>query len=946
MNMKNAVSIVFGLLGILSLFTLQSETVSENSTMILSIVLSLVIAAGVWFTDIRKKFYLSRFWINFYIIVVILWHLRSLVNSPIEFIAFSIANILSYVLAILYFRKKNYEVRIHLMTISFILVCVGVVSSQSIAFALILIAYFLTLVGAISLFLLQQEQYYYETHAFIRPAFGRDKKDRKPKRFHLLRLALGALFLTPFYLLFGYRSKEKEPEFRPLDLDESSDSSVSKTLDFTSTMSSKGDRIFGYWESPDDYSLPVPHNQTILDKRKTPSIQVQAQYELLSQSPIFSGASRTDKESMFPTKIIGQLLISILSSLVFALLVFYFFPRFQRLEFGDYEVGHDGWHTRISSVLSTVGFNEKMYLGELGPTYDNHRKVLGIRFLNPIDNTNYKLQETSPIYLRGVTLVHYEDRQWSRSFIRDEMLQTQRNHLYYFQRPCNIFYSLDKAKNEGLFNPQNGMILQEIDVEAITTNVIFSVWPFFRVSNEFDEGFFDGNWFINRSRHPDSVSRYHLYTNAFSHGTQVDLIPNQEYIEFKDLLLEISKEKLPELIKLAEQWDKESGIPKENYINRARYIESQLRDSGRFTYTRLGVSRNRKKDPLEDFVTEHPTGHCEYYAGVLAMMLRAINIPSRIIIGFKYYPIEESADGFCTIRQSDAHSWVEALIPNDNLVAAAQDNTLRQSYQNSEWWKYGAWLRLDATPYTDDPIMTVMSKKYLNMSENVSGFWKHYVLNFNSHSQQGTVYDPCKRIFEMIKERYFNQNFWVNFLPNLKLSWSRFMESIKGGKWSTAEFLALFIPLTIILLLLILIILLTWRLIVILQRKRLQREEEKTYRTSFYGRLEKLFAHWGIYRKKTETSREFVVRGINDVKINEAMKLLSEWNCRGDSFWDQSVTTISFCTQNEDIITDELQYQRTEIFKQAMEIVNDWYRIRFGQEESEKKINNVKSGNI
>lgn len=63
-------------------------------------------------------------------------------------------------------------------------------------------------------------------------------------------------------------------------------------------------------------------------------------------------------------------------------------------------------------------------------------------------------------------------------------------------------------------------------------------------------------------------------------------------------------------------------------------------------------------DPVEGFLFDTQAGHCEYYATAMAVLLRELTVPTRIING--YYGAHYNAVGeFYAVRQADAHSWVE-----------------------------------------------------------------------------------------------------------------------------------------------------------------------------------------------------------------------------------------------------------------------------------------------
>ncbi|WP_051559794.1 transglutaminase TgpA family protein [Marinobacterium jannaschii] len=73
------------------------------------------------------------------------------------------------------------------------------------------------------------------------------------------------------------------------------------------------------------------------------------------------------------------------------------------------------------------------------------------------------------------------------------------------------------------------------------------------------------------------------------------------------------------------------------------------------------------QNDIDDFLFESQTGFCGHYSGALVFMLRAANIPARVVAG--YQGGEWSPDGsYMLVRQYDAHAWVEAWLPERGWV--------------------------------------------------------------------------------------------------------------------------------------------------------------------------------------------------------------------------------------------------------------------------------------
>ena len=104
---------------------------------------------------------------------------------------------------------------------------------------------------------------------------------------------------------------------------------------------------------------------------------------------------------------------------------------------------------------------------------------------------------------------------------------------------------------------------------------------------------------------------------------------------------------------------------------------------GRFQYT-TDMPDTGKRAPLEFFLFEGKQGHCEYFATALAIMLRAVGIPSRNVNGFvggRFNPY----GGYYGIRQADAHSWVEARMPGRGWVTLDPTPATRMGHGPNDW---------------------------------------------------------------------------------------------------------------------------------------------------------------------------------------------------------------------------------------------------------------------
>lgn len=106
--------------------------------------------------------------------------------------------------------------------------------------------------------------------------------------------------------------------------------------------------------------------------------------------------------------------------------------------------------------------------------------------------------------------------------------------------------------------------------------------------------------------------------------------------------------------------------------------------------------REGELDPVVEFVTVHHRGHCELFASALALLARSVEIPTRIVVGYRVDEVNPIT-GRAVVRDRNAHTWVEA-------------------------WDGFRWVSLDPTPISEIHART-RSSSWEDAAEALSFFW-------------------------------------------------------------------------------------------------------------------------------------------------------------------------------------------------------------------------------
>lgn len=88
----------------------------------------------------------------------------------------------------------------------------------------------------------------------------------------------------------------------------------------------------------------------------------------------------------------------------------------------------------------------------------------------------------------------------------------------------------------------------------------------------------------------------------------------------------------------------------------ARLIQDHLQKGFAYSLVEPGIQTG--EDPIEHFLFQTRTGHCEYFAAAMVAMCRSVGINARMIAGYVAAEFDDATLRY-VVRESNAHAWVE-----------------------------------------------------------------------------------------------------------------------------------------------------------------------------------------------------------------------------------------------------------------------------------------------
>ncbi len=379
----------------------------------------------------------------------------------------------------------------------------------------------------------------------------------------------------------------------------------------------------------------------------------------------------------------GITLITFLLSLI----VFFIMPRVQQGFF---------FSRGISLSQPVAGFSEEVALDTFGMIRLDHRPVM--RVLLPAISDENSLSQR--FYWKGLSYNRYDGMRW-RSDTHHKRVIPARS--YYRQRVWLI-----KPKTT------KNLLEQRFELLSSDYRVLFAAHQVYGAQGRFLSMQYDrlsGNADV-------TINQYSPNYTVYSETTP----PPEETLRndhryYSDNIRKFYLQ-LPELAKRVKELAYKVGGGFDNTYDTAVAIQNYLFQNYEYS---LDINRSSGLMPLEDFLFVNKAGHCEYYATSMAILLRILGIPTRVVNGFAQGRWNEFGS-FFTVRQSDAHAWVEVYFPSHG------------------------WVSFDPTPsvaFSDIYQQYVEQRSFLaslyRYSEYIKTKWDRYIIDYSSGDQAQLV---------------------------------------------------------------------------------------------------------------------------------------------------------------------------------------------------------------
>lgn len=160
---------------------------------------------------------------------------------------------------------------------------------------------------------------------------------------------------------------------------------------------------------------------------------------------------------------------------------------------------------------------------------------------------------------------------------------------------------------------------------------------------------------------------------------------------------------------------KQAKIWRQQFANDEQYVQFVMKNfASKYEYS-LSPPPLASPNVVDSFLFDTKMGFCAHYSSAFAVLMRAANIPTRVVNGYLGNEMDD-VGGYFRIRQADAHAW-------------------------NEVWLNGQWVRFDPTNQVtsvrnrSDMTWDLMNRTY-SFSDWLNAQWSDKILSYDEAAQE------------------------------------------------------------------------------------------------------------------------------------------------------------------------------------------------------------------
>ena len=372
------------------------------------------------------------------------------------------------------------------------------------------------------------------------------------------------------------------------------------------------------------------------------------------------------------------------------IVLFLLFPRLAPL-----------WGLPSDALVGKSGLSEKMQVGTIATLALDDSVALRLKF----DGAPPPQRD---MYLRGPVLSSFDGREWRPARPDFSSRFSVTASLAVSGTPTNYEVTLEKTNRPWLF--------------VLDATPVAPVLPGFQAMM-----LADLQWMVNKPITELVRYKAQSYT-SFRHGPEALVVSLREFVELPP---GYNPRTLAQAVKIRN----DPQFASAGSAELVDYVMDRLRTGG-YTYTlEPGLYGPNTAD---DFWYERKEGFCEHIASSFVILLRALDVPARVVTGYQGGELN-SVDGYWTVRQSDAHAWAEVWYEGRGWVRVDPTSAVAPG-------RTGSFQRLSVPQGAVAQALSNLNPAFtLQLRatwEAVNNSWNQWVLNYT----QGKQLDLLKNV--------------------------------------------------------------------------------------------------------------------------------------------------------------------------------------------------------